>query len=149
MKIGDRIMPFALKDQNGVERTNKEFEGKNMVLFFYPKDDSFGCTIEACAFRDAYLDFKELDCEIIGVSEGDVDSKSHFVQKNKLNYILLADKGNKLRTAFGVKPDFFGLFQGRVTFIIDREGIVQGIFNSQINFTKHIKEALNVVKRIM
>ena len=145
---GYKIVDFKLKDQNGIERTNTEFLGKKIVLFFYPKDESYGCTKEACAFRDAYADFKNYDCEVIGISQGDVDSKSSFVQRNKLNFILLADEGNNLRTAFGIKPDLFGLVPGRVTFIVDREGIVQDVFNSQLNFVKHVQNALEVIKKI-
>ena len=148
IKKGDKIVDFKLKDQNGIERTNREFLGKKIVLFFYPKDESYGCTKEACAFRDAYADFKDYDCEVIGISQGDVDSKSSFVQRNKLNFILLADEGNNLRTAFGIKPDLFGLVPGRVTFIVDREGIVQDVFNSQLNFVKHVQNALEVIKKI-
>jgi peroxiredoxin Q/BCP len=148
IKKGDVIVDFKLKDQNGIERTNTEFLGKKLVLFFYPKDESYGCTKEACAFRDAYADFKDYDCEVIGISQGDVDSKSSFVQRNKLNFILLADEGNNLRTAFGIKPDLFGLVPGRVTFIVDREGIVQDVFNSQLNFAKHVQNALEVIKKI-
>lgn len=148
IKKGDEIVDFKLKDQNGIERTNTEFLGKKIVLFFYPKDESYGCTKEACAFRDAYADFKDYDCEVIGISQGDVDSKSSFVQRNKLNFILLADEGNNLRTAFGIKPDLFGLVPGRVTFIVDREGIVQDVFNSQLNFAKHVQNALEVIKKI-
>ncbi|MBI1835994.1 MAG: peroxiredoxin [Flavobacteriia bacterium] len=148
LKKGDKIIDFRLKDQNGIERTNSEFLGKKVVLFFYPNDDSFGCTKEACAFRDSYTEFKEYDCEVIGISQGTVDSKSNFVQKNRLNFILLADEGNKLRMAFGIKPNFFGFIQGRVTFIIDKEGIIQGIYDSQINFSKHIKTALSQVKKM-
>lgn len=148
IKKGDKIVDFKLKDQNGIERTNTEFLGKKLVLFFYPKDESYGCTKEACAFRDAYADFKDYDCEVIGISQGDVDSKSSFVQRNKLNFILLADEGNNLRTAFGIKPDLFGLVPGRVTFIVDREGIVQDVFNSQLNFAKHVQNALEVIKKI-
>ncbi|MCE2742285.1 MAG: peroxiredoxin [Fluviicola sp.] len=148
IKKGDIIVDFKLKDQNGIERTNTEFLGKKLVLFFYPKDESYGCTKEACAFTDAYADFKDYDCEVIGISQGDVDSKSSFVQRNKLNFILLADEGNNLRTAFGIKPDLFGLVPGRVTFIVDREGIVQDVFNSQLNFAKHVQNALEVIKKI-
>ncbi len=148
IKKGDKIVDFKLKDQNGIERTNTEFLGKKLVLFFYPKDESYGCTKEACAFRDAYADFKDYDCEVIGISQGDVDSKSSFVQRNKLNFILLADEGNNLRTAFGIKPDLFGLVPGRVTFIVDIEGIVQDVFNSQLNFAKHVQNALEVIKKI-
>jgi len=148
IKKGDKIVDFKLKDQNGIERTNTEFLGKKIVLFFYPKDESYGCTKEACAFRDAYADFKDYDCEVIGISQGDVDSKSSFVQRNKLNFILLADEGNNLRTEFGIKPDLFGLVPGRVTYIIDREGVVQDVFNSQLNFAKHVQNALEVIKKI-
>jgi peroxiredoxin Q/BCP len=147
IKKGDKIIDFKLKDQNGLERTNTEFLGKKLVLFFYPKDESYGCTKEACAFRDAYADFKDYDCEVIGISQGDVDSKSSFVQRNKLNFILLADEGNNLRSAFGIKADLFGLVPGRVTFIVDREGIIQDVFNSQLNFAKHVQNALEVIKK--
>ncbi len=147
LKVGDKIPDFTLLDQVGRKRTNKEFEGKPLVLFFYPKDDTPGCTIEACGFRDKYDLFKILGADLCGISNGTEESHLKFSKKNELQYPLLCDLNNSLREAFGV-PKFLGMIDGRATYVIDSNGIIRHIFEDLINGPAHIKEALRVLKEL-
>jgi len=148
VQIGDKTPDFELADQTGNRvRLYDLIEKQNIVLFFYPKDDSPGCTKEACAFRDSYEVFQEYGAEVIGISSDSEDSHKKFSEKHKLPYTLLSDKKGKVRKLFDV-PKTMGIFPGRVTYIIDKQGTVQQLFNSQLNFKGHIEEALNVLKSI-
>ena len=147
LKIGDPIPEFSLFDQTGKCRTSKEFIGKPLVIFFYPKDDTPGCTVEACGFRDKYDSFKILGAKVCGVNNGSMESHFNFSSKNKLEYPLLCDKANSLRREFGV-PKFLGLIEGRATYVIDSKGIIRHIFEDLLNGPAHIKEALRVLKEI-
>jgi peroxiredoxin Q/BCP len=147
-KIGDRTPDFTLPDQSGTKVSLKDFIGsKIVVLFFYPKDFSRGCTAEACAFRDSYDVFVEAGAQVIGVSSQSVESHNKFAILNKLPFILLSDEGGRVRELYGV-PSTLGILPGRVTYIIDKKGIVRHIFSSQLNATKHIDEAIRIVKEI-
>ncbi|WP_269623198.1 peroxiredoxin [Prochlorococcus marinus] len=145
LKIGDEIPDFSLLDQSGQCRSKKDFKGKPLILFFYPKDDTPGCTVEACGFRDKYDLFKILGARVCGISNGNEESHLKFALKNKLQYPLLCDKDNILRKLFGV-PKFLGLLDGRVTYVIDSKGIIRHIFEDLINGPAHIKEAISVLK---
>ncbi|WP_320664792.1 peroxiredoxin [Prochlorococcus sp. MIT 1223] len=147
IKLGDKVPIFSLKDQFGKIKSNEKLKGKPYVLFFYPKDDTPGCTIEVCGFRDKYDLFKILGAEVWGVSNGDSDSHLEFANKNNLPYPLLCDTNNSLRKEFGV-PKFLGLLEGRVTYIVDSKGTVCHIFEDLLNGPAHIKEALRVLKEI-
>tara|TARA_B100000700_G_C14701207_1_gene694577 strand:+ start:318 stop:782 length:465 start_codon:yes stop_codon:yes gene_type:complete len=147
IKTGDELPNFSLFDQFGKCRTNKQLVGKPNVLFFYPKDDTPGCTIEACGFRDKYDLFKVLGAEVWGISNGSESSHLDFANKNNLPYPLLCDKNNALRKIFGV-PKFLGLIEGRVTYISNKQGIVCHIFEDLLNGPAHIKEAIKVLKQI-
>ena len=146
LKIGDKIPSFCLKDQNGNIRTSNKLN-KPLVLFFYPKDDTPGCTIEACGFRDKYDLFQILGAEVWGVSNGNSQSHFEFATKNKLQYPLLCDIKNILRKKFGV-PKKLGFIEGRVTYIIDSNGIIIHIFEDLLNGPAHIKEAIRALKKI-
>ncbi len=146
LKIGDKIPTFSLIDQNGENRTSDDLK-KTLVLFFYPKDDTPGCTIEACGFRDKYDLFKILGAEVWGISNGDSVSHLAFANKNNLPYPLLCDKNNNLRKLFGV-PKFLGMIEGRVTYIINSKGIIIHIFEDLLNGPAHIKEAIRALKDI-
>lgn len=149
IEIGSTIPSFTLYDQNGNEfDISKRIGKKNLVIYFYPKDDSPGCTAEACSFRDQFEDFKDADAEIIGISGQSIDSHKEFEQKYHLNYILLSDRGNVVRKLFGVPTNFFGLIPGRVTYIVNKEGKVVYLFNSQTQATKHVEEALRILQGI-
>jgi peroxiredoxin Q/BCP len=120
--------------------------GKPLVVYFYPKDETYGCTKEACAFRDQYEDFVGAGAEVIGISRDDAKSHADFKSHHKLPFTLLSDPGGKIASAWGVKS-MLGL-PGRVTFVFDREGVLRHRFDSMIRFGKHVDEALEVVKRL-
>ena len=146
LKVGDQIPSFSLKDQNGNIKTSAKFK-KPLVLFFYPKDDTPGCTIEACGFRDKYDLFKILGAEVWGISNGNSQSHLDFANKNNLPYPLLCDINNILRRKFGV-PKKLGFIEGRVTYIIDSNGIIIHIFEDLLNGPAHIKEAIRALKQL-
>ncbi|MCL4469518.1 MAG: peroxiredoxin [Deltaproteobacteria bacterium] len=148
IKIGDRAPDFTLDSQSGDKVRLKDFIGKKIiVLYFYPKDGTPGCTAEACSFRDNYDVFKNAGAEVIGISSDAVESHSAFVLKYNLQFILLSDKDQTVRKLYGV-PSTLGLLPGRVTYIIDKKGIVRHVFSSQFNATKHISEALRVIQSL-
>jgi thioredoxin-dependent peroxiredoxin len=149
IKIGSSIPAFALPDQNGVLfDINSVIGKKNLVIYFYPKDDSPGCTKEACSFRDQYEVFKEADAVIIGISGQSVESHKEFAEKHRLSFTLLSDEGNKIRKLLGVPSDLLGLLPGRVTFVADKKGKVIYVFNSQSQATRHVDEALRILKEL-
>jgi peroxiredoxin Q/BCP len=149
IKIGSIIPSFTLPDQNGdLFDINSVIGKKNLVIYFYPKDDSPGCTKEACSFRDQFEVFKEADAVIIGISGQSVESHKEFAQKHRLTFTLLSDEGNKIRKLFGVPYNLLGLLPGRVTFVADKKGKVVYVFNSQNQASKHVDEALRVLKNL-
>ena len=147
LQTGDRAPLIALQDQNGVERRSDQLAGKSLVLFFYPKDDTPGCTMEACAFRDSYADLQALGAEVWGVSGDNAGSHQRFASRHNLPYPLLVDQNNQLRKAFGV-PGVLGLLPGRVTYVIDGEGVVRHVFNNLLDGPAHRREALECLKRL-
>ncbi|MGA0989889.1 MAG: peroxiredoxin [Vulcanococcus sp.] len=147
LKSGDRAPLIALQDQNGVERRSDQLAGKALVLFFYPKDDTPGCTMEACAFRDSYADLQALGAEVWGVSGDNASSHQRFASRHNLPYPLLVDQNNLLRKAFGV-PGVLGLLPGRVTYVIDASGVVRHVFNNLLDGPAHRREALDCLKRL-
>lgn len=147
IQIGSTIPDIILKNQNGeIFDLKKETAGKNVVLFFYPKDDSQGCTKQACSFRDQFQDFVDANAVVIGISGQSVESHKDFAEKNRLGYTLLSDEGNKIRKRFGVPTDFFGLLPGRVTYVINKDNKVVYIFNSQIKVEEHVENTLNILR---
>lgn len=148
VKVGDKAPDFTLPDQSGAMVNLRDYVGsKIIVLYFYPKDFSRGCTAEACAFRDSYDVFVEAGAQVLGISSQSVDSHNRFALVNKLPFVLLSDESGKVRKLYGV-PSTLGILSGRVTYIIDRKGIVRHVFSSQLNATKHVEEALRIVKEI-
>jgi peroxiredoxin Q/BCP len=149
LKTGDKIPEFTLLDQDGSLFDIKALIGnKKLVIYFYPKDDSPGCTKEACYFRDLFEVFKEADAVIIGISGQSVESHKKFATKHRLSFTLLSDTGNKVRKLFGVPTNAFGLLPGRVTYVVDRNGTVVYIFNSQVQAERHVDEALKILKEL-
>ena len=151
MKIekGSKLPSFTLPDQHGnMLDINTLIGTKNLVIYFYPKDDSPGCTREACYFRDQFEVFNSADALIIGISGQSVESHRKFAEKYHLSFTLLSDKGNKVRKMFGVPADFFGVLPGRVTYIADKTGTVVYVFDSQSQATKHVDEALRILKSL-
>lgn len=148
VKAGDKAPDFKLPSQEGKVIQLKNFRGKkNIVLYFYPKDNTPGCTAEACSFRDSYEVFKEAGAEVIGVSSDSKESHDQFAARHHLPFILLSDQGGKVRKLYGVSSTF-GLIPGRVTYIIDKKGMVKHVFSSQFNATAHVEEALKILKDI-
>jgi peroxiredoxin Q/BCP len=146
--VGDRAPEFDLPDAQGTRVRLADLRGrKAVVLYFYPKDDTPGCTKEACAFRDSYETFRDAGAEVIGVSSDSEASHRKFADKFKLPFTLVADTDGAVRKRYGV-PATLGLLPGRVTFVIDRDGVVRHVFNSQLQATKHVDEALGVLKRL-
>ena len=149
LQIGDNCPIFTLPNQHNQLINIHELIGqKNLVIYFYPKDETPGCTKEACTFRDSYEEFKDLGCEVIGISSDSVEDHLKFAEKHHLTFTLLADTKKDVRKAFGVPSNLFGLIPGRVTYIIDKTGCVRGIFNSQTNPLGHIKSALNILRKL-
>lgn len=149
VKADDKAPDFTLQAHTGTEFTLSNFLGKkNVVLYFYPEDESPGCTKEACAFRDSYEYFKDLGAEVVGVNAGSIESHKRFASHHNLPFILLSDKGNAVRELYGV-PSTLGIIPGRVTYIIDKTGTIRHIFSSQLQSEKHVTEALNVLKQIV
>ena len=149
IKIGSSIPAFTLPDQNGnLFDINSVLGKKNLVIYFYPKDDSPGCTKEACSFRDQFEVFKEANALIIGISGQSVESHKEFAEKHRLSFTLLSDEGDKIRKQFGVPTNLLGLLPGRVTYIADKTGKVIYILNSQMQSTKHVDEALRILKEL-
>ena len=147
IEVGDKVPSFTLNDENGNLFTVNSTVGKPMVIYFYPKDDTPGCIKEACKFRDEFEKFKDLDVTVIGISADNVASHKKFKEKYNLPFILLADINNEVRKLFGV-PKSMIFLPGRVTYVIDKKGIVQYIFNSQFKVEKHIENALKKLRGI-
>ena len=150
IELGDVIPHFTALDTNGKKFDTKEYIGKKpLVIYFYPKDNTLGCTAQACGFRDQYQDFTDLGAEVIGISSDTVDSHDTFAKRYKLPFVLLSDSDKKLRKLFGVPSGLMGMLPGRVTYVIDKEGKVVLIFDNGINATKHISVALEALKKIV
>jgi peroxiredoxin Q/BCP len=147
VRPGDAAPAFSLPNQDGKLVSLADFKGRAVVLYFYPKDDTPGCTRESCAFRDAYEDFQEAGAEVIGISSDSSESHKKFAARHRLPFTLVSDAGGQVRKAYGV-PATLGLLPGRVTFVIDREGTVRHVFNSQFNPTQHVAEAKEVLARL-
>ncbi|MEA5619571.1 peroxiredoxin [Cronbergia sp. UHCC 0137] len=148
VKVGDQAPDFTLPAQNGSTVSLSSFRGnKAVVLYFYPKDDTPGCTIESCAFRDQYEVFKAAGAEVVGISGDSSDSHQKFASKHNLPFILLSDKGDTVRKVYGATTAF-GLIPGRVTYVIDQAGVVQYVFDSMLNFKGHVEEALKTLQQL-
>ncbi len=147
INTGDTLPSFTLRDQHDNPFSITEHIGKNiLVIYFYPKDETAGCTAEACAFRDQYEDFATLGAEVIGISADTPGSHQKFAARHRLPFTLLSDPDNKVRKLFGVPSTFLGLIPGRVTYIVDRGGVVRHVFNSQFQARKHVQEAMKVIR---
>src|ERR1700676_1716003 len=145
VQVGNMAPNFTLLAQSGIPVSLGDFLGQtNIVLYFYPKDYTAVCTAEACAFRDSYEIFMEAGAEVIGISSDSVESHRQFALEHRLPFTLLSDVGGAIRKRFGV-PTTFGL-PGRVTYIIDKQGIVRHIFCSQFTSEKHVAEALQALQ---
>uniref|UniRef100_A0A7I4CTM5 thioredoxin-dependent peroxiredoxin n=1 Tax=Physcomitrium patens TaxID=3218 RepID=A0A7I4CTM5_PHYPA len=146
LAVGDPLPPLSLKDQDGREIKLSKFRGRPLILYFYPANETPGCTKQACSFRDSYEDYRKLGATVVGVSGDSPESHKAFKAKYNLPYTLLSDEGNKVRKAFGVPADFFGALAGRQTYVVNRQGIITLIYNNQFQPEKHVPETLKVLQ---
>ncbi len=146
IQIGDRLPNFKATKQDGTPFDSQSIAQKPVVIYFYPKDNTPGCTTQACSFRDAYQDFQDLGAEVIGVSSDSVSSHQNFQQKHRLPFILLSDADRKMRKLFGVPNALFGLVPGRVTYVFDASGKCIYVFDN-LSDKNHITKALAAVKK--
>lgn len=146
--VGDEAPDFELPAQTGETIRLSDYRGKRVVvLYFYPKDETPGCTAEACAFRDSYEVFTDAGAEVIGVSSDSVDSHERFGAAHRVPFALVSDLGGQVRKHYGVKSSF-GMLPGRVTYVIDRDGVVRHVFSSMSNIGGHVDGALDVVNQL-
>jgi thioredoxin-dependent peroxiredoxin len=148
LRAGDRAPDFTLAGATGESVSLANYRGHfEVVLYFYPKDNTAVCSAEACAFRDSFQDFRDAGAEVIGVSSDSADSHRRFAERLHLPFILLSDPDGSVRTRYRV-PKTLGLIPGRTTFLIDRNGIIQHVFSSQFQPARHASEALAVLKKL-
>ena len=148
VRVGDAAPDFELPSPTGETVRLSDFRGKSeVVLFFYPKANSPACTREACAFRDSYEAFREAGAQVIGISSDRAEAQRRFADQFHLPFVLLSDAEGAVRARYGV-PRTLGLLPGRVTYLIDRAGIVRHIFSSQFRPMRHVAEALEVLDRL-
>ena len=148
VQVGDTAPDFTLPSQSGDRVRLRDRLGERIVvLYFYPKDNTSGCTAEACAFRDSHEVFTEAGAEVIGVSSDSAERHAAFAGKHNLPFTLLSDQGGRVRKQYGV-PAVLGLLPGRVTYVIDRQGTVRHVFNSMTNINQHVGDALEVVRQL-
>ena len=145
LRTGDPMPDSTLVGATG-EVKLRDHLGKALVVYFYPADETYGCTIEACGFRDQYQTFVDAGAEVIGISRDDATSHEKFKTHHRLPFTLLSDPGGKVAADWGVKPKL-GI-AGRVTFVFDKAGKLAHRFDSMIRFGKHIDEAAKVVKKL-
>lgn len=148
IQVGDKAPDFILPSQSGEPVRLQDRLGEAVVvLYFYPKDDTRGCTAEACAFRDSHEVFTDAGAEVIGISSDSVGKHAAFAGQHKLPFTLLSDQGGQVRKSYGV-PSVLGLLPGRVTYVIDRQGMVRHVFNSMTNIGQHVNDALEMVRQL-
>jgi len=148
LKPGDKAPDFELQAQDGRRVSLREFAGsKNVVLYFYPKDFTRGCTMETRSFSENYDKVLELGAEVIGISSDSAETHKEFANECGAKFILLADEGGRVRKLYGVQASL-GLIPGRVTYVIDKQGIIRHIFSSQMNARQHVQEALGALKAL-
>lgn len=147
VRVGDPAPDFSLPSSRGTQVQLSDFRGREVVLFFYPRDNTPVCTTEACSFRDSHEAFLEAGAEVIGISSDSAESHRKFAERHRLPYLLLSDGDDTVRERYGV-PRTLGLLPGRVTYVIDRNGIVRLVFSSQFQAGRHVAEALKVLETL-
>jgi len=152
ISAGKRAPDFTLPDENGKLHKLSEYRGKIVVLYFYPADDTPGCTLEACKFRDDYLKYEAKGAQILGISPDGVESHDKFKTKFSLPFPLLADEGHKVCTKYGVwgeKVNFGHHYDGvhRTTFIIDPDGKISEVF-TKVSVPKHSQKVLASLEKL-
>ncbi|HKT22211.1 MAG TPA: peroxiredoxin [Nitrososphaerales archaeon] len=147
-RVGARAPDFTLEGPDGRTVSLHDYAGsKNVVIYFYPKDFTAGCTAETKAFGENYDAILDLGAEILGISSDSAESHGSFAQECGAKFPLLADVGGKVRELYGAKGSL-GLVPGRITFVIDKQGVVRHVFSSQLRPRQHITEAVEALKSI-
>ena len=146
LQVGQPAPNFTLKTTTGAPFRLHDQRGRHVVLYFYPQDNTPGCTTQACTFRDQYEDFQDLGAEVVGISSDSEVSHQKFTAKHRLPFELLADEQGEVRKLYEVPRAMFGLLPGRVTFVIDKHGVIQYIFNSLTGATDHVRKAKEVIQ---
>ncbi|MCB2410276.1 peroxiredoxin [Hymenobacter lucidus] len=150
LQVGDQAPDFTLKTTTGdTFRLSEQLRQRSIVLYFYPKDDTPGCTAQACSFRDQYEDFQDLGAEVVGISSDTETSHQKFSQKHRLPFPLLADVGARVRRLYEVPRALLGILPGRVTFVIDKNGVIQYIFNSMNAAADHVSNTKEVLQGLV
>ena len=144
-KLDLAALELALPDQNGETRHLADFRGRNVIVYFYPMDDTPGCTVEGKEFRDSFEQFGELNCVILGVSTDSVARHRAFAEKHAFPFILLSDEGGRLASAFGVLK---GSHAARTTFVFDRDQRMRTTFRD-VTPRGHAAQVLNFVKTLV
>lgn len=148
VNVGETAPDFTLASQKDEMVTLSQFRAKkNVVLYFYPKDETRGCTREACTFRDSYELFTDLGAEVIGVSADTIESHKSFAEHYNLPFTLLSDTDDRVRNLYGATSSL-GIIPGRVTFVIDKTGVVRHVFSSQLQPEKHVEEARQILIKL-
>jgi peroxiredoxin Q/BCP len=146
VNIGDKAPDFILPDQEGNTFSLNDFIGKrNILLYFYPKDETPGCIAEACGFRDNIVDFEGYNCKVVGISKDSVNSHAKFTQHYNLPFTLLSDKKNVARILYGVESKILGLLPGRKTYLINKQGTITHIFDYQFKAKRHVIDTLKAL----
>lgn len=146
--LGDTLPAFSLIDQYGAMISSEIFKGTPLVVYFYPKNFTPGCTKEACSFRDQFQDFTDLGAKVVGISGNSEVSHQKFAKKYRLPFTLLSDQKGKVKRAFGVKATFLGMLPGRETFVFDKTGVLIYKFQS-LNAQPHIEKSLQQLKKLV
>jgi peroxiredoxin Q/BCP len=149
LAVGDQLPDVTLSGPGGKPvRLRDLVKAKGLVVYFYPKDDTIGCTVESCTFRDQYEDFVSAGADVVGISADPPESHQRFASKHRLPFTLLSDETGAGRAAFGVNKTF-GLMPGRVTFVFDGAGVVRHVFESQVRVKAHVEHALEIVRGLV
>lgn len=148
VQVGDAAPDFTLPDQSGNPVQLRELLGRTaVVLYFYPKDSTPGCTIEARTFQNSYDAFTRAGAEVVGISSDSVASHRRFATAEKLSFPLLSDRAGAVRALYGVEKTL-GVLPGRVTYVIDTTGIVRHVYSSQLMVMRHSAEALEALRAL-
>lgn len=149
LAVGQPAPDFTLVAPDGAKVRLGDLIGRKViVLYFYPRDETAGCTVEACAFRDAYQDFTDAGAEVVGVSRDDGESHRRFAAAHKLPFLLLSDPDGAVHQSYGVKSRLGNLIRDRISFVIDRAGVIRMVFDSKLRFSAHVSKALDVVRAL-
>jgi peroxiredoxin Q/BCP len=147
LAVGARAPDFSLPDAEGRQVSLAELRARGpLVLYFYPADETMGCTVEACAFRDAHQEFVDVGAQVVGVSRDSPASHARFAANHQLPFLLLSDEDGEVHARFGIgKVIAFG---DRVTFVIDRDGVVRHRFTSKLRWRAHVTTALDGLRQV-